>query len=244
MVEINSLWVGEPLSTMERLCIESHLQNGHEYHLWTYGPLEAPDGVIIEDGNDILPESEIFSYSGPKSEGGGSVSAFSNLFRYRLLKERGGWWCDTDVVALKPFEFDDPYIFASEISKTGSSTPTTCVIKVPQHSDIMNMCYEKSLSVDRGTVGWGTIGPKLLSESVFKCELEEYIVAYNVFCPVNWFNARKEPPIYNWKFFESTCAVHMWQEMWRRKGLNKDDQYPGSLYEELKNCYFIRQKTS
>jgi len=205
--------------------------------LWTYGPLDAPDGVIIEDGNDILPESEIFSYSGPKSEGGGSVSAFSNLFRYKLLKEKGDWWCDTDVVALKPFEFDEPYVFASELFKTGSSTATTCVIKVPQHSDIMNMCYEKALSVDRDTVGWGTIGPKLLFESIFKCCLEEYVVSYSVFCPTNWFDAEKDPPMHNRAIPERSYAVHMWQEMWRRKGIDKDGSFPGSLYERLKECY-------
>jgi len=52
----------------------------------------------VIDGNQIIPEHEAFTYkNGP---GSGSYSAFSNLFRYKLLAQKGGWWIDMDMVCL------------------------------------------------------------------------------------------------------------------------------------------------
>ena len=234
---INSLWIGGKLSTLERLSILSHLRQGHEYHLWVYEETEVPDGVIVEDGNHILPGSEIFCYQAGK--GKGSVSAFSNLFRYRLLKERGGWWCDTDVVALRPFEFEGEYVFASEADQHGSSSPTSCVIKAPKDSPVINFCYERAAAVDRSTVKWGSIGPSLLMESVLMFDLTEYVVAPATFCPTNWFEAEVDPPMHNRAIPGNAHSVHMWHEMWRRGGIDKDGTFPGSLYESLKD-HFMR----
>ena len=38
---IQGLWIGETLSTMEYLSIKSFLDNGHEYHLYTYGEVKT-----------------------------------------------------------------------------------------------------------------------------------------------------------------------------------------------------------
>jgi hypothetical protein len=42
----------------------------------------------------------VFFYGDRAGIGRGSVSAFSNLFRYYLLHQMGGWWVDADVVCL------------------------------------------------------------------------------------------------------------------------------------------------
>lgn len=99
---IQSLWIGNRLSAMERLAIQSFLANGHDFHLYCYNDVEGlPAGTVVRDGNDILPESRIFAYADGFAKG--SHAAFSNHFRYKLLLERGGWWVDTDVVCLRPF---------------------------------------------------------------------------------------------------------------------------------------------
>ena len=82
---IQSLWIGGALSKMEQLSARSFIDNGHEYHLYTYGDVKnIPEGVVVKDGNDILPESEIFRYKN------GSVSAFSNYFRFMMLHKKRG----------------------------------------------------------------------------------------------------------------------------------------------------------
>src|SRR4051812_10885773 len=90
---INGLWIGQ-LSPLEQLCIRSFIVQGHPYHLYTYDALDnVPAGVTLQDAGQILPKSLIFRNQ--LGKGKGSVAAFSDLFRYKLLLERGGWWVDT-----------------------------------------------------------------------------------------------------------------------------------------------------
>ena len=102
---IQGLWIGAELSVMEQLSIASFLRNGHEYHLYTYAELaNVPAGTVIRDANEILPAAAIFQYKDRPSYAG-----FSNFFRYKLLLERGGWWVDSDLVCLRPFDFTVEY---------------------------------------------------------------------------------------------------------------------------------------
>ena len=74
---VQSLWIGNRLSTLERLAIASFLANGHEYHLYGYGDVQGvPRGVTLKDGNAILPESRLFTYSDGFAKG--SYAAVSN----------------------------------------------------------------------------------------------------------------------------------------------------------------------
>ncbi len=231
-MKINSLWIGNELSLMEILSIKSHLKQGHEYHLWTYDLIKnIPSDVIIERGQEILHASEIFSYK--TGEGKGSYSAFSNLFRYKLLLERGGWWSDTDVVALKPFDFKDDFVFASERSLNGFSSPTTCVIKLPANSEIAKYCYTYASQIDRNTLDWGTIGPKLLTKAIFLHKLDKFVESPTCFCPINWFDAQQDPPMHRDVNLDCSHAVHLWHEMWRRKSINKNEFHSNTLYGKL-----------
>jgi len=224
MVKINSLWIGD-LSPLERLSITSHLKHGHEYHLWTYAPLDAPLGVALEDGNEILPESEIFTYSGPSEEGGGSVSAFSNLFRYKLLSEREEWWCDTDVVCLRPWDFEDKYIIATE----AEGVPATCVMKPPR--EVAQSCYEVASKKNRKLLIWGEIGPALFGQKVHHLHLQKP----EVFCPVGWEDV---DALFSPMDLGQSHAVHLWNEMWRREGYSKEQRFsPDCIYEQLKSRY-------
>ena len=103
---IQSLWIGNDLSQLEKLCIKSFLDHGHEFHLYTYADIGGiPEGTTIKDGNEILPESDIF-YTRKKY-----IAPFSDWFRYALLAKRGGVWVDMDTICIKPFDFPDEIVF-------------------------------------------------------------------------------------------------------------------------------------
>jgi mannosyltransferase OCH1-like enzyme len=107
---IQGLWFGPRLSRFEYNSIKSYLKQGYEYHLYTYGKVEnIPDGVIIKDGNEILDKKYIFHYEG-------SIAPFSDIFRYKLLYERGGVWTDCDIICVKrlPDDTKHKYIFVAE----------------------------------------------------------------------------------------------------------------------------------
>lgn len=49
---IQTLWIGDSLSSMERLCLSSFFQNGHEVHLYVYSDVaNIPPGIIVKDGD-------------------------------------------------------------------------------------------------------------------------------------------------------------------------------------------------
>ena len=109
---------------MEILSMKSFLHNNHNYHLYTYGDIgNIPEGVLVKDANKILPEKDIFRYQN------GSVSAFSNVFRYKMLFEKGGYWVDTDLVCLKPFDFKEDFSISNK-TFAACSPPITAKLAV------------------------------------------------------------------------------------------------------------------
>src|SRR5208337_4992171 len=104
---MQSFWSGSKLGIVGRLCCASYIANGHEFHLYTYGPIEdAPIGVIIKDANEIVPQSDLARFK--------LAAQFSDWFKYHLLFNRGNWWVDMDTVCLRPFDFLDETIFVEE----------------------------------------------------------------------------------------------------------------------------------
>jgi hypothetical protein len=232
---IQTLWIGPRLSTMEQLALASFVHHGHEVELYTYAAVaDVPSGVIVRDGNTILPESMIFLYREHQS-----YSGFSNYFRYKLLLERGGCWVDTDLIALAPLAFDDDHVFCSEEAR-GAQFVTTSFIKAPAGSPVMQRAWDLCATKDPTQIRWGETGPALLREVVESLGMHAAVRPPTVFCPIpypRWESlldpAAPELPA-------DALAVHLWNEMWRRNGKEKDAGYdPRCLYEQLKERYGI-----
>ena len=210
-----------------------------EVHLYCYENIKnVPEGVTIKQGTDILPKKDIFSYQvGP---GKGSFSAFSNYFRYKLLYEKGGWWVDTDMVCLQPWDFDDEYIFCSEEEYgTGSTIVNTGAIKCPTSSAIMDYCFKECLKQNKDTLEWGTVGPKLLAQAVDKFSYNTFVKPIHTFSFIAPFRSHLFVEK-NKKFkpSKSIYGLHLWNEAWRRLGIDKHKIYPStSIYEQLKAEY-------
>jgi hypothetical protein len=232
---IQGLWVGSKLSAMERISISSFLAHGHEYHLYAYDQVDGvPAGTIVKDASEILPSSQIFQYREHKS-----YSGFSNFFRYKLLLERGGWWVDTDLICLRPFYFPAEYVFATERDPNGREFVTSGIIKAPRGSEIMNVAWQTCQAKNTDELQWGETGPTLMHHLVLRRPLSQYISSPDVFCPIDsakWFDAIL--PGRRLSFGPESVAVHLWNELWRRLDLDKNETYPpNSLYEQLKTRY-------
>ena len=163
-VIIQSLWIGDVLTAIQRLSIQSFLANGHEYRLYVYQNVgDVPKGTTVCDASTILPREDIFCYQ--NGFGKGSYSAFSNLFRYKLLFEKGGWWVDTDVVCLKPFDFKEDFVFATERKKDRIEKAASCVIKSPAKSEYLDYCMRVCNDKNKDKIIWGEIGPLLMDDA-------------------------------------------------------------------------------
>jgi hypothetical protein len=116
--------------------------------------------------------------------------------------------------------------------------PTTCVIKAPKSSEVMNFCYKESIKHDKSRLEWGTIGPCLIKMAIFLHRKKDQVKDPNVFCPVDWFFSELDPLVSYEINLTNSHSVHLWNEMWRRKGIDKNkSQDENTLYEKLKKEY-------
>ena len=245
------LWVGERLSALERLAIASWLANGHAVDLFTYGPLAGvPDGATVRDAGEILPPTEVFTYS--TGFGKGSVAVFANLFRYKLLLERGGAWSDTDTVCLKPMAFLDgmEHAISSERVAPGyevdgrATRANVGLIKAPKDSALMAACHAAASAARRGELQWGETGPTLIDAKVAELGFEPCVLQPDAVCPVDWWNIA---PLFDGPVPDRprTYAIHMWNAIWRHNGLDKDGIYPREgAFETLKRRYGIEPRAA
>ena len=228
---IQGLWIGAELSIMEQLSIASFLHHGHEYHLYVYDEVKhVPERTVIKDANEILPASRIFQYKHQASYAG-----FANFFRYKLLLERGSWWVDTDVICLKHFDFADEYVFASEIDKD-EEVIASGIIKTPAGSRVMAYTWGVCEQKDPRQLMWGETGPRLMTEAVRRFALEDYKKPERLFCPLHYQEWRQVlEPDAEGLIDDDTYAIHLWNEMWRAAGQDKNATYDRNcLYERLK----------
>ena len=241
---IQSLWIGPALSPMERLGINSFLRHGHEFHLYTYTPVgNVPQGVTMRDAREIIPLSLVDYTKFPR------LAIFADLFRYKLLLDKGGWWVDTDTVCMRPFDFPEEYVFSSEVKSAnrGVSIIGTQVnngnIKAPAGSPIMRHCWEQCSEMvrDPGNVKWSTTGPMLIEPAVKQFGLERYVQPPQALCPVMAWDARKLTLPVPLAVSSTAYAVHLWNEIWKWEKLDKQAAFPPACaYEQLKRRFIDR----
>ncbi|PTW51482.1 class I SAM-dependent methyltransferase [Rhodovulum kholense] len=103
---IGTLWIGPALGWLERLCLTSFVDQGHEVTVFGYAPVEGlPPGVRFERAEQVLATDRILFHARS-----GSPALLSDRFRYRLLAGCPGMiWADTDAYCLRPFETETGY---------------------------------------------------------------------------------------------------------------------------------------
>lgn len=232
---VQSLWVGGELSKMEQTSINSFLNKGHDYHLYTYGHVKGvPKGVDVKEAGKIFPKTKYVEEKSKES------ATFSNKFRYKLLKNKGGIWVDADIICLRPFNFEKEYVFASERVERQSkwdfdlpARPVGCVIKSPKQSKIIDYCLQESEKFNSKRVEWGKIGTRLVGKAVEKFNMQEFVAPFWKFCPISWWNWRaliseNKIEIFKEKIKKMTLrpySYHLWNSMWSENGIDKDKEY-------------------
>jgi len=250
---IQMFWHGAPLSRLERVCMASFVAHGHRVQLHAYeDPRTAPQGVDVVDARAVLPEKNIFRHAKT-----GSMAAFADWFRYRVLYERGGIWSDTDVVCLRPLAYAQPEIYAWEDERRINNA----ILGLPARHPLalwMAECCEnpnRFLPYDdgrskrrklrrrflqgdrRGNVKWGEFGPTGFTAAArFLGYADKALPSFH-FYPIHYSQWRlvfdAAPDDFS-RLIEQSSAVHLWNEMTRREvGFDKNGRFePASLYEQ------------
>ena len=238
---IQSLWIGESLSPMEILCIRSYIANGHEFHLYVYdNVLNIPEGVEVKDANEIIPQDKIYV-----DAFGGYVN-LSNQFRYTMLYKLGGWWVDMDTVCLKPFVFEEDFVFSSETSDPYNRilVNTTYIKSIPG-AKFLKDCLDFLEYRGHENIHWGELGVNLISRMIFRNNLGKYVRSPEYFCPLSGYQLNRLIKESDEHIPESAYAIHWWHELWRRGKIDKSGQFPeSSWYEQLKRKYKVTESNN
>ena len=193
-MKIQSMWVGNKISKIERLSMQSFQSNGMSYTLYVYNDVKnIPDGVNIDDANKILHESEVTTYK--KGPGKGSYAGFADYFRWALMYKVGGVWVDTDVICLKNFSTKKNKV-AGEIiypEHPNYLCASTQFLHFDPGHHLMKEFYELCKSKDCGDIEWGDIGPKLINDRIQNGDsaLKELILPKNNINPNPWWDWKK-----------------------------------------------------
>ncbi len=211
---VQSLWIGT-LGLLERLSMASFIANGHSYHLYAYDlSLEVPHGVELKDARAILPEQDIYTYTTGAAKGG--VSAFADWFRYTLLAIKGGWWADTDVICLKPFDFNTEVVLGYERTRWGGKKICVGVLFAPPAHSLMQACASDAAATNRQHVRFAQNGEPIMRRHVAAQHLTSCIQPPDTFNPINWWrSADIAKPGTVSLLSPSSSAVHCFGESWR-----------------------------
>jgi hypothetical protein len=231
----HGVWIGDRLSLLERLTITLFQNQGHEFHLWSYAPLEnTPEGTVWRDANEILPEKTIFRFEGiPNTlipNGGiGSLSHWSDQFQCKLLHQEGGLYTQLDIAVFAPLDFESPYVFARHTDR--SIAPV--IMKVPQGSQFAKSCYETlSSEINAETIGsmhWVRSMQKIMDVAQeLGVNRPEYFLTDDEYWDLG---GRKRGPFYDSQQPKEGVRIMHWSNATNH--LFKDRPIRGSFYAKL-----------
>lgn len=239
---IRGVWIGPNLTRIQRLSIQSFLDNGHEYHLYTYDPYVRgiPCRATVLDANEIVPWDmrSIFQ----------NDANFSDYFRSSVTAKLGGWYCDTDIVCLRPFDFEEPRVFVSEYQFGGLNPEQTqplvngCIIKIPAADQMTAAILNRISVMDTMHCGWCDVGPNQYRWGVDHFNYRGSIQPPDVFDSL-WptrlhdFVTAQTP----WIIPAEARAIHLRTSYWKAGGaLDPNGSYhPESWFEKLKRKHGI-----
>ena len=93
-----------------------------------------------------------------------SIAIFADMFRYRMIRETGCCWVDTDLVCLtKPAFTNEPYIYCRQADAVGTLLVNNAVLRLPPSDPALVELVATAESVIDVDQKWGAIGPFLLT---------------------------------------------------------------------------------
>ena len=221
--EFGGFWHG-PLHAMAYSCMASFPKAGARLRIYSYdATLELPEGVDLADARDICPDESL-----PRryfSRGKPSLAAFSDLFRYKLVRDTGCCWVDCDFICLtKPDIARDAIVFGRQSDAFGQKLIACGVLKLPRRDarlDELIATAEQAVDTD---IEWASIGPFLLTEVAIRHRIDRHARDFRHFYPIEPENFWKPfLPEYRDEVVEAVrdaSLLHLWNELIARSGFD------------------------
>lgn len=182
------MWEGT-LTLYEFKSIQSAVKHGFITNVWSYSPLELPDGAILRDASLIMPKEQFTSY---KLLGSPNLAVASDIFRLMLLLQEGGWWFDCDCYIVRPVE---DFVKLSKLREivVGNPTPTRNLkdtnngIMYSNNNDFLQCMLEiahTKIDNNSNVKEYFACGGRSLVETLIKFKLENTVMGKKYFDPL------------------------------------------------------------
>ena len=242
---IRSFWFGKPMNWICDLSMKSYIRQGHRFELYAYEDYLVPEGVIIMDANEIIPESASFQMMSSVDGIRGRYSTFANIFRYKLLFDKGGVWSDLDSICIKPLNFDNDIevMFATESSRSGIEINNCNIFVANSGNPLFAKLYTSSISKETASLKHLSFNKNFIIETMEEMEIDwmRYASPKEMFCPIPWYKIHQIfSPINEFNLMEmmkKTCAIHIYNNI-------IEADYPEYLKSKRNKMSFISQLES
>lgn len=170
--------------------MRSFLRNGHKYRLFSYQELLVPEGVQLLDASAILPESDIFFFRGFLGSQENDVGPFSDLFRYKLLMDIGGWYVDVDTLC-RTSEIPSTRAWAQENpSVLGDVIVNGAQMYLEKGDPLARILFERCRAIGVTSERREDWGPNLLTKVIVSEMLPLNVTGTSrTFYPIDWIAA-------------------------------------------------------
>ncbi len=250
-----SFWTGGRLTSLAAASIRSFTDLGHPYVLYAYDEVQGlPGGVTLRDAEEIILRRKL-AYLLDRN----AYALASNVFRYTYLLQ-GGLWVDTDVFALRAFDFAlDELVFGWQ----DADLLNVAVFGAPPNAMLVEELHRRSTSaratrawmsslprrrrlehrmrvlrhgrnLNLAEAPWGTFGPLLLTKTAHDLGLTGQAQPLEAFYPIPWQQADlllERASGWTATLSPESYAVHVWNSILERNGISEAPA--GSLLEHL-----------
>jgi hypothetical protein len=245
-MRLNYLWIEGRLPRLQRTCIKSYIKLGYEIDFYTF----TPNKIGIKHKNIFFKNAEEIL-----SRDYDNHLHYADLFRYKLLQEKGGIWIDADLFLFKTITDDlveDKIIISSQhCNKTGAfkkdhtnKTANIGILKLPKNDKLLIETIKKC---EKSKAKLGDLSyMNFFIDMIKKLDYEKYVVEPEVYCPVSWANAKELYLKDNREFIskygmetlcwdcikETSTGVHLWNNIYNKNEIIIEQNSP---YTDLEN---------
>ena len=132
-------------------------------------------------------------------EGKPSLATFSDRFRYEMMLRTDFCWVDADFVCLRPERLPEaPLIWGRQPEAHGKALVNNAVLRLPADHPVLEFMLARARAAEGSNIGWGAIGPFLLTQAAEVANVYATSIDPKVFYPI--------APDEFWRFLDTLLA--------------------------------------
>jgi hypothetical protein len=231
--EFATFWSG-PLNPLAYTCLASFPYVGAGLRFYSYErDIRLPPGVEWADARAICPDVSLLDRY--RVGGKPSLAMFADMFRYKLIRDTGRCWVDSDIICLRRPDFSqEQIVYGRQAEARGKALINNAVLKLPpDHPLLLDLIAHAEAAVDRDQ-SWGAIGPFLLTDLAERHGVDHFARGETHFYPIDadhfW-----QPLLPAYRPTVATATegatfLHLWSAMFERAAYDLWSSPPQGSY--------------